>query len=182
MQYSINQSNKKGFTLIELIVVIAIIGLLASVVLTSMDLSKSKAEIAKMLVDYKSVSNSMELYRQAHNGAYPGNPLEPMSVEDLTSELSAYMSQVPSTSKLAVRSGAGNVPDMIYMQNPAGGAYPRYLCGDTNSTQDYVLYFVPTKAAIDSKLFKPLSVQSGPEGAPVEFFDYEYLCVETNQK
>lgn len=176
------KSHLKGFTLIELIVVIAIIGLIASVVLTAMGVSKAKAEISKMLVDYKSVSNSLELYRQAHNGQYPGSELNPISIEDLTTELSDYMSQVPSTSPLAVRDGAGNVPDMIYMLNPANGAFPRYYCGDTNSTQDYVLYFVPTKDAIESKLFKALSLQSGPNASPVEFQDHVALCVETNQK
>ncbi len=71
-------TSKKGFTLIELIVVIAIIGLLASVVMTSLSVSRARAEIAKMLTDYKSAANALELYRQSNGGQYPGPPDTPV--------------------------------------------------------------------------------------------------------
>jgi len=54
---------KKGFTLIELLVVIAIIGLLASIVLTSLNGSRTKAQIAKMQEDAHSIETQLAISR-----------------------------------------------------------------------------------------------------------------------
>ncbi len=180
-----NKVGSQGFTLIELLVVIAIIGLLATVVMTSLSVSRARAEIAKVLTDYKSISNSLELYRQNNNGTYPGNPdiSDPMSIADLTSaHLADYLKQVPSVSPAVINMNAGIPnPDVYYAQNPLGGAYPRYYCGDTNSNQDYVLYFTPTQQAIDSGLFETLSL----ENSPGDFYTYpeaDAVCILVNQR
>jgi prepilin-type N-terminal cleavage/methylation domain-containing protein len=51
--------NKKGFTLIEILVAIAIVGILASVVLVSMMSYRAKARSAKMLASLSSAVPSM---------------------------------------------------------------------------------------------------------------------------
>lgn len=54
--------NKKGFTLVELLMVVAIIGLLSSVALTSLNSARNKAKIAKVQTEvnqiYKAFSAS----------------------------------------------------------------------------------------------------------------------------
>lgn len=61
---------KRGFTLIELMVVIAIICLLAAIVLMSVAGSRSKARDAQRLADVQELANSLELYAN-ETGHYP---------------------------------------------------------------------------------------------------------------
>lgn len=68
MTFSTN--NRRGFTLIELTVVIGIIGVLASVVLASMAPAREKARDARRLQDMKAIQTALELYYQT-NGSYP---------------------------------------------------------------------------------------------------------------
>lgn len=141
---------KKGFTLIELLVVIAIIALLSSVVLVSLSTSRTRGEMAKMIGDYRSVANSLELYRQANSLQYPGPADTAISVATLVSgALSPYIKQSPSVSPLVVLSGS-----VSYRLNSA--AATRYWCDTVSSDQDYVITFTPTPAAANSSFFKPV--------------------------
>lgn len=158
---------KAGFTLIELIVVIAIIGLLASLVTASLVKSRSRAEVTKVAAEYKSVASALELYRQT-NGGYPGNEGEAMNISTLAGNLSAYIQQIPSVSPTVVIGSS-----VYYYLNPKDGS-DKFLCGsDASQNQDYVIYFDPTAEAEDSGLFKPLYL-SGSRFNP-------YLCVSVNQ-
>lgn len=62
--------NTNGFTLIELLVVISIIGLLSSVVLSSLNAAKSKARDTKRATELQSVQIAMELYNNDY-GHFP---------------------------------------------------------------------------------------------------------------
>ncbi len=60
-----------GFTLIEVMVVVAIIGLLATVILASLNQAQMRSRDAVRLADIKQVQNALELYADEHNGTYP---------------------------------------------------------------------------------------------------------------
>lgn len=62
----------RGFTLIELLVVISIIGMLSSVVLSSLNTARGRARDAERLSDMRQIRNALELYRNDF-GTYP-NP------------------------------------------------------------------------------------------------------------
>lgn len=57
----IKQKYTKGFTLIELLAVIGIIGLLAAIVLFSLNVAKENAKIAHAKAELKQIQNAMEL-------------------------------------------------------------------------------------------------------------------------
>ncbi len=59
-----------GFTLIELMVVIAIIGLLSSVILASLSQTKSKASVSKEIQVVEELHKALELYYTKY-GQYP---------------------------------------------------------------------------------------------------------------
>ena len=60
-----------GFTLVELMVVIVIIGLLATVVIINVLPSQDKAMVTKAKADISTLSQAMEMYR-LDNLSYPG--------------------------------------------------------------------------------------------------------------
>ena len=62
--------NKKGFTLIEILIVVAIIGILASVVLVGLGPLQRQGRDARRISDLKQVQTGLELFYN-RNGSYP---------------------------------------------------------------------------------------------------------------
>lgn len=62
--------NKKGFTLVELLVVIVIIGLLSTLAIVALNSARAKARDAKRVSDVKQIQTALELFFNEHNG-YP---------------------------------------------------------------------------------------------------------------
>src|SRR3989344_3130052 len=62
--------NKKGFTLLELIVVIAIIATLASVTIWSISNYKAKNDDAVVKAGMKTITNQAEIYSLNNGGSY----------------------------------------------------------------------------------------------------------------
>ena len=65
------QERQKGFTLIELMVAITIIGLLASTVLASLANSRRAARDVTRIQTVKEIQKALELYRNVNGGNYP---------------------------------------------------------------------------------------------------------------
>ncbi|HAT68215.1 MAG: hypothetical protein A2481_04005 [Candidatus Yonathbacteria bacterium RIFOXYC2_FULL_47_9] len=68
-------SQSRGFTLIELLVVISIIGLLSSVVLSSVNTARKKAADSKHIQALNQLKRAMELYYDNNGGLYPPLPV-----------------------------------------------------------------------------------------------------------
>ncbi len=66
------QNNKysKGFTLLELLVVIIIIGLLAAIIMASVNSARAKGRDTKRITEMKSMVDALAIYYSA-NGSYP---------------------------------------------------------------------------------------------------------------
>jgi type II secretion system protein G len=62
----------RGFTLMELLVVMAIIGVLASVVLSSLNVARTKARDAQRISDARSIRMAINAYF-LDNGSYPNS-------------------------------------------------------------------------------------------------------------
>jgi type II secretion system protein G len=62
---------QKSFTLIELLLVISVIGLLSSVILTSLVSSLEKARDTKRKTELSQLAKALEMYWSANNGKYP---------------------------------------------------------------------------------------------------------------
>jgi prepilin-type N-terminal cleavage/methylation domain-containing protein len=97
-------SSHKGFTLLELLVSMAIIGLLASVILGNLSSAREKARDAQRVSDLNEIRYAAELYFREH-GEWPctgmGTTDDDLYIEDqthcLVAELvPAYLPQIPT--------------------------------------------------------------------------------------
>ena len=59
-----------GFTLVELLIIIAIIGILAAIVLVSLNSARQKGRDAKRIADVRQIMTALQLYFQ-DNAGYP---------------------------------------------------------------------------------------------------------------
>jgi prepilin-type N-terminal cleavage/methylation domain-containing protein len=66
-------SNKRGFTLLELLTVLAVIGLLATIVLASLNDSRARGRDATRVKELKELQKAIELYRADNTGFPPRN-------------------------------------------------------------------------------------------------------------
>jgi len=80
-------SNKKGFTLVELLIVIAIISILTALIITNIYSSRGKARDAKRISDIAQLQLALEQYFNKF-GVYPdSNNLQTSLVSDYISVL-----------------------------------------------------------------------------------------------
>jgi prepilin-type N-terminal cleavage/methylation domain-containing protein len=86
-------SKNKGFTLVELMVVISIVALLSAVVLSSINTARSKGRDAQRKLMAKQIQNALELYKLDNNGSYP---LSSGSVACTNNPQGSWMSSVDS--------------------------------------------------------------------------------------
>lgn len=71
--------NSRGFTLLELLTVIAIIGILITVATASYSFAQKKARDSRRQADLKALQSALELYYSANSASYPATtaPLAP---------------------------------------------------------------------------------------------------------
>lgn len=65
-----NKKNK-GFTLVELLVVIAIIAILVVLILVALGVARQKARDSQRKTDLRSIQTALELYASDNGGLYP---------------------------------------------------------------------------------------------------------------
>ena len=62
---------RKGFTLVEILIVVVILGILAAIVVPQFTNATQDAQAGNLKAQLKSLQNQIELYNARNNGAYP---------------------------------------------------------------------------------------------------------------
>ena len=128
-----NKSKKEGFTLIEMLVVIAMIGLLSAVVLVALGPSRSKAKDTRIVSDVNQARSYMEATYDPTAGGYP----------DYTTGFSASSSLVTLSTDIASQNGdtSGKSGGGLYLNEAKSGsvysAYAFYAKLASDGTKAY---------------------------------------------
>jgi prepilin-type N-terminal cleavage/methylation domain-containing protein len=118
-------ASQGGFTLIELMVVITIIGLLASIVLSSLSGARSKARDAVRVEEMQQVEKALELYHLSR-GMYPFPDVDGCGGWDVGNQTLPFLNGVGMETYF----GGGKAPvDMSQQGNCYGFRYYFYPAG-----------------------------------------------------
>ena len=145
------QNRKKGFTLLELLFVIAIIALLSSIVLANLANARQKAVDSRIAEDYIQLRNASEVYYSDHgsypldlyplippNGNYISMPADPIDPQHNPSSPKGSGNSYHLSAKDTANCGAapdGNVHPFIYVYYGSGIVAPNpHMWLDTGST------------------------------------------------
>lgn len=125
---------KRGFTIIELLVVVAIIAVLSAVILVSFSDARLKSRDAKRLSDMREIKKALALYND-NAGTFP-----------VAASQIVLTSDDPVSQTLEGASVISNVPtDPLenatftyrYQSNPSGTAYTLTFCLEGNNIDNF---------------------------------------------
>ncbi len=128
---------QRGFTLVELLIVIAIIGILSTLLMANFIGIRQRARDAQRKSDVRQIQSALELYR-ADNGSYPapagsnGLTTNCPNPAAFTANGTTYMAQIPCDPLGASFYHSGN-----YFYKLTTGGYELGTCLENIADNDY---------------------------------------------
>jgi prepilin-type N-terminal cleavage/methylation domain-containing protein len=133
----------RGFTLVELLVVLAIIGLLASLIFPALSTAVEKGKVAKVMTELRQLELALEMYYQDYE-TYP-----PVRVSCNTSELDHWCQLPPELVEGGYLPGGGTEGMSSSMQDPFNpghtykyAAIGPYLLNESLQNENFAM-FIP---------------------------------------
>ena len=126
--------DQSGFTLVEMIIVIIIMGILAAVIVPQIGTTSDDAKLSAVKQDLSSMRNAVEIYYSQHNSAYPGaNDVDGVATADNVVAATAFVRQL--TEYTDVYGDCVGVKDATHKYGPyaKGGQLPVNPFNDSNA-------------------------------------------------
>ncbi len=84
---------KSGFTLVEILIVVVILGILAAIVIPQFTSASTEAKESALVSDLQSVRSQIELYKIHHNDELPGDAANSSGGVDFTDAMTSLTNQ-----------------------------------------------------------------------------------------
>lgn len=120
--------NRDGFTLIEMLIVIIILGILAMVIIPQISVSTDDAKVSTLKTNLGGIRSAIEMYYAQHNQTYPGMVKETdgTTATDDTTAAAALIAQLTQFSDATGKVPADGIKTDAYPFGPyiKGGTLP----------------------------------------------------------
>ncbi|MCY2931156.1 MAG: prepilin-type N-terminal cleavage/methylation domain-containing protein [Planctomycetota bacterium] len=87
-------STRNGFTLVEILIVVIILGILAAIAIPQFSAASDDARVSTLASDLQSVRDQLELYKFRHGGGYPDDVVAALTDSD--GAFGPYMMKFPT--------------------------------------------------------------------------------------
>ncbi len=116
--------DQSGFTLIEILIVVILLGILATIIIPQVSVSTDDAKLNTLITNLSHMRNSIEIYYYQHSNAYPGAAIPGTEPGDCGTTALAFICQL--TRYTDASGNIANAKTATYKFGPyiKGGALP----------------------------------------------------------